>query len=281
MQSTSGETNISRSFNTSVNSYSAKPMKMMRDTEHDHNKGVPAKRPKVENKCVTSVYSTSYSAESMQMMRKMGHDPNKGLGKSGQGIIEPVAASDHKGRRGLGLKLEGLDAAAGKFKESKETVSINEVIEWLPNNANDLNGISLNVLHSWCKSGHRLLTIDNEGTFCDPAVLREILDSKTIFDKIDRDELRRARSRSNPFETIRGSIFLNRTAVKMVSPILLTSDSFIWMLTMKQPQSTLYGETVAESNFLLKFAKHTSGPLFIASKSPILEPSYAWTSCVL
>lgn len=140
-----------------------------------------------------------------------------GLGRAGQGIIEPVAASEHKGRRGLGLKLEGLDAAAVKFDPNMESVELSEPIDWLRNNENDLDEISRDVLDSWLKIGHRLSTIDNEDTFCDPDVLHDILNSKTIFDQIDRDELRRARTRCNPFETIRGSIFLNRAAVKMAN----------------------------------------------------------------
>lgn len=160
---------------------------------------------------------SNYSDKSMRMMLSMGFDKNKGLGISGQGIIEPVAASEHKGRRGLGLKLEDLDAAAGKFYTNKENVNLIEIVKWLRNSANDLDDISRDVLDSWLITGHRLLSLDNEDSFCDPDVLRGILTSKTIFDQIDRNEFRRARTRCNPFETIRGSIFLNRAAVKMAN----------------------------------------------------------------
>lgn len=40
---------------------------------------------------------------------------------------------------------------------------------------------------------------------------------KSIFDKLEEEELRKARSRSNPFETIRGAFFLNRAAMKMAN----------------------------------------------------------------
>ena len=76
-------------------------------------------------------------------------------------------------------------------------------------NNNNNNKISQNMLDSWLQIGHRLLTIDNEDTFCDSSVLRDIVNSKTIFNQIDLDELRRARARCNPFDAVRRSIFLN------------------------------------------------------------------------
>lgn len=39
----------------------------------------------------------------------MGYKPGGGLGKSGTGIAEPIEESVHKGRRGLGYMLEGLE----------------------------------------------------------------------------------------------------------------------------------------------------------------------------
>lgn len=39
----------------------------------------------------------------------MGYKPGRGLGKLGTGIAEPIEESVHKGRRGLGYMLEGLE----------------------------------------------------------------------------------------------------------------------------------------------------------------------------
>ncbi len=39
----------------------------------------------------------------------MGYTPGKGLGKYGTGIAEPINESIHKGRRGFGYTLEGLE----------------------------------------------------------------------------------------------------------------------------------------------------------------------------
>jgi len=44
-----------------------------------------------------------------------------------------------------------------------------------------------------------------------------ILQSKTVFDELEDEEMRRARTRSNPYETIRGAIFQNRAAMKMAN----------------------------------------------------------------
>ena len=38
-----------------------------------------------------------------------------------------------------------------------------------------------------------------------------------VFDKLEGDELMKARTRSNPYETIRGAFFLNRAAMKMAN----------------------------------------------------------------
>ena len=49
------------------------------------------------------------------------------------------------------------------------------------------------------------------------SLLLSVLKCKSIFDRLEADELRKARTRSNPFETIRSVIFLNRAAMKMAN----------------------------------------------------------------
>ncbi len=65
--------------------------------------------------------------------------------------------------------------------------------------------------------GKRKETLDDETLFCDEEILQAVLQSKSVFDKLEPEELRKARTRSNPFETIRGVIFLNRAAMKMAN----------------------------------------------------------------
>lgn len=50
------------------------------------------------------------------------------------------------------------------------------------------------------------------GTHC----LRDV---QTIFDGLEGEEMRRARTRSNPHETIRGGIFLNRSVFQELLPV--------------------------------------------------------------
>jgi len=72
-------------------------------------------------------------------------------------------------------------------------------------------------LNSWMVEGQRKETIDDETLFCDEEILQAVLKCKSVFDRLEPEEMRKARTRSNPFETIRGVIFLNRAAMKMAN----------------------------------------------------------------
>ena len=47
--------------------------------------------------------------------------------------------------------------------------------------------------------------------------LTAILTCKSVFDTLEPQELNKARTRSNPFESIKGGFFLNRAAMKMAN----------------------------------------------------------------
>lgn len=204
----------------------------------------PAKKP----------YENNYSDKSMRMMQKMGYKLDTGLGKSGQGRLEPVEASSQKGRRGFGLKLDGLDSAATKWTPELENIQLRETAEWVHDDTEDLlNVLSTDELKSWLVEGKRKLTIDDETNFCDPQVLANVLAQKSIFDNLGADDMRKARTRSNPFETIRGSIFLNRAAVKMANIDAL----FDFMFTNPVDE---HGASLVHENDLLYFADVCAGP---------------------
>jgi len=118
-------------------------------------------------------FNNIYSGTSLKMMEKMGYKKDSGLGKSGQGRIELINAAEHKGRRGLGLKLDGLDRVAVKLDPSTEKLSIPEKVDWIENNesAESLLEFSMDILTSWVKRGPKKSTIYNETKFCDFVIL--------------------------------------------------------------------------------------------------------------
>jgi cap1 methyltransferase len=197
-----------------------------------------------------SSYDGMYSGPSLKMMQRMGYKKDTGLGKLGQGRIEPVLASQQKGRRGLGLKLDDLDRIALKWDPEVEEISIPEKIEWLDNRDSDehlLDTLNYDTLQAWIGRGEKKVTIDNETHFCDENVLKRILESKSVFDNLSAEDMRRARTKSNPFETIRGNIFLNRAAVKMAN-----MDSMLdYMFTNPVDEA---GNSVISNDDLLYFA---------------------------
>merc|ERR1740128_82100 len=134
---------------------------------------------------------------------------------------------------------------------SRETVEVEERVTWLP--ANDTTPPRLAELRSWLVEGNKKLTIDDETTFCDEDVLLQVVQCKSIFDELEPEELRKARSRSNPFETIRGAFFLNRAALKMAN----IDTVFDFMFTDPKNQD---GSPVLSSTDLLYFADVCAGP---------------------
>ncbi|TGZ47953.1 Uncharacterized protein DBV15_12748, partial [Temnothorax longispinosus] len=155
------------------------------------------------------------SQKVQRMMKKIGYTPDKGLGKDDQGHAEPIKPVTQHDRRGFGHCVPDLKKASLKWNPEEEKIKAIEDIEWLRNVRFDT--LLAEELLKWIKLGPKKSSIDDETMFCNPEILKQIINSKTIFDKLDKVEMRKARTRSNPYETIGTVKFLNRAAVKMAN----------------------------------------------------------------
>lgn len=188
---------------------------------------------------------SNVSQKIQHMMKKMGYKPGKGLGKDDQGRVEPIEAVTQHGRRGFGHFVPGLKEAGLKWNPEAEEIKVLEDITWL-RNVHSCTPLVMNVT-DWMKMGSKKYTIDDETMFCNPNIVKQIIASKTIFDRLDKVEKRKARTRSNPYETIRTVNFLNRAAVKMAN----IDRACNFMFT--DPKNL-------DSNELLYFADVCAGP---------------------
>lgn len=205
------------------------------------------------NKNFEDAYSVKYSEKSKRMMMNMGFKPGKGLGKFEHGRTQPVEASAQKGRRGLGAKPSAVGALPEDIKVVTEDAKpeAREQVLWLdPAPDEPLSG---DLLEQWLRRGAKKTTIDDETHFVDPAILKGVLDSKSIFDSLDDEDLRHARYRSNPYETIGSVIFLNRAAVKMAN----IDAVFDFNFTNPKKQN---GEDAVDNKEILYFADVCAGP---------------------
>ncbi|CAG9786792.1 unnamed protein product [Diatraea saccharalis] len=198
-------------------------------------------------------FSKDYSEKSKRIMSNMGYKPGKGLGKFEHGRVEPVEASTQKGRRGLGSKPSILGELPKDLKWSPDEVSpeAKEEPVWLTSEMDE--PLSGDLLDEWLRKGPKKLTINDETLFVEPHILKGVLDSKTIFDTLDDEDLRHARFRSNPYETIGSVIFLNRAAVKMAN----IDAVFDFMFTNPKTRS---GKPVIDNKEILYFADVCAGP---------------------
>ncbi|KAG7308575.1 hypothetical protein JYU34_005791 [Plutella xylostella] len=195
-----------------------------------------------------------YSEKAKRMMSQMGFKPGRGLGKFEHGRTEPVEASTQKGRRGLGLKPSIVGTVPQDFKWSPddEKPEVKEEVLWIPTAPKE--PFTGDVLEEWLQKGPKKLTIEDETDFVDEQILKGVLNAKTIFDSLDDEDLRNARFRSNPYETIGSVIFLNRAAVKMAN----IDAAFDFMFT--KPTKKENGESALSKKEILYFADVCAGP---------------------
>ncbi|XP_063161020.1 cap-specific mRNA (nucleoside-2'-O-)-methyltransferase 1 isoform X2 [Candoia aspera] len=163
----------------------------------------------------TSSRYSMYNSVSQKLMAKMGFREGEGLGKYGQGRQEIVEASQQKGRRGLGLTLKGFDGEVNVNWQDEPEASAYEQVDWCPECTTEIPDAE--EMKDWIMIGKKKLVIDDETEFCGKELLNSLLQCKSVFDVLDGEEMRRARTRSNPYEMIRGVFFLNRAAMKMAN----------------------------------------------------------------
>ena len=190
----------------------------------------------------------NYSLFAQRLMSQMGYKKGKGLGKNESGRVDIVEASNQRGRRGLGMRIEGLEANVNATWEEEDTVMIKQEPEWMPSCTVDIPLVE--ELHKWTTMSERKEIISDEYEFCEKEILDGILKNKSIFDKLGNREFLSARTRANPYETIRGGIFQNRAAMKMAE----IDASFDFMFTSHKDRQ---GDKARD---LLYFSDICAGP---------------------
>ncbi|CAG4971708.1 unnamed protein product [Colias eurytheme] len=224
----------------------------MRASFHANNEGSFYNK-KADTDEKDEAFKSEYSEKSKRMMSNMGYKPGRGLGKFEHGRVEPVEASTQKGRRGLGLKPSLVGDVPRDFKWSPDEAKAEakEEVIWMPTPPEDT--LTGDILEEWLKKGPKKLNMEDETEFVDPNILQGIINAKTIFDTLDDEDLRNARFRSNPYETIGSVIFLNRAAVKMAN----IDAVFDFMFTNPKKQN---GEPLVNDKEILYFADVCAGP---------------------
>ncbi|KFM76234.1 Cap-specific mRNA (nucleoside-2'-O-)-methyltransferase 1, partial [Stegodyphus mimosarum] len=220
------------------------------DSESDDKNSFVKTGEGIANMPSIETFNGSYGV-GMKMMEKMGYKTGTGLGKFEQGRVNIVEASKQRGRRGLGLHIEGLEPSDVKWDSAKEEISLEEEIVWIPEC--DAEPLKISQMRNWMLEGPKKIDISSETEFCDPEILRDIISYKSVFDKLEPEEMRKARTRSNPFETIRGCIFLNRAAMKMAN----MDAAFDFMFSNPKDKN---GRSLVVGNELLYFADICAGP---------------------
>lgn len=150
----------------------------------------------------------------LRMMKKMGYKIGSGLGKNEQGITESIKINTNLEKRGLGLCIKNFQFSSDTWDFLQDDIIIEESVNWLENNST----VCLTDQHfeNWLTEGTRRHSVE-DSNFCHKDIFKNVFQAKEIFDELDNIELYKARTRANPFETIKSVFFMNRAALKMAN----------------------------------------------------------------
>lgn len=151
-----------------------------------------------------------------KLLAKMGYKKGEGLGAKKQGRAEPIEVSRQHGRRGLGNEKTQFDDFRPDVTWDLEEVKAEETVSWMPS-CSSKEVPAFEEMLEWIVKGPKKLKIDDETHFCTEEVLLKMLKAKSVFDQLPDRDLRNARTRANPFETVKGGFFQNRAAMKMAN----------------------------------------------------------------
>lgn len=86
-----------------------------------------------------------------------------------------------------------------RCKESWSDISKEILKRWIRNP--NSNALTLEKMQHWLHQGPKKLTIDDEIDFFCEDIVKNTINGKTVFDRLDVVEVRRARTRCNLYET--------------------------------------------------------------------------------
>ncbi|KAL3072784.1 hypothetical protein niasHS_017758 [Heterodera schachtii] len=156
--------------------------------------------------------------KAMKIMERMGFAHGEGLGKNKQGITAPIELRSRIGRRGLGIETEQQHKEFESFLNNElENKPVEEAPEWLKCDEEQRNCLIGQLSDSWIMLGAPITKDEQlmkQDRYCPSEQIAELIEAKNVFDTMDRKEVEAARSRANPYETVKAGFFQNRAAMK-------------------------------------------------------------------
>ncbi|KAF2069416.1 hypothetical protein CYY_009263 [Polysphondylium violaceum] len=165
----------------------------------------------------TTTTTTTTLSFAQRFLAKQGYVEGQGLGKDGEGRTNPIEFDRHNRKKGLGYEEDPLDdfytPQTHTLDDEELDFPSSQQVNWIKTH----NKPFIYQDHSsFIKIGYEG-EVPNRSEFCSSDLIDTILYHKTGLDHLDGTRFYEARKKSNPYESIKGSIFINRAAVKMAN----------------------------------------------------------------